>query len=152
MYQVPSELVRLLKVKFVPVCTTVIFAPGSTEPVGSVTAPSIVAVPVVWASALVAMKPSANRVRRRCLDLLEAGIYHYGPRVVNRAGQRDEKPSASSNAAKTVLILAGETIGANTSTNGYCLPPCSMSFGVRLAQSSRLVSSLISAPSGESPH
>ena len=46
MYHVPSDVVVLVNVKFVPVWMTVILAPGTTEPDESVTAPSIVAVPV----------------------------------------------------------------------------------------------------------
>src|SRR5215217_2482765 len=42
----PSSLVTVLNVKFVPICTTVTFAPGITAPLESVIRPDMVDVPI----------------------------------------------------------------------------------------------------------
>jgi len=52
MYQIPSLVVTLVWMIPVPVLVTVICAPGITAPDESLTAPSMVAVPVLCAKAL----------------------------------------------------------------------------------------------------
>src|SRR2546428_11003136 len=65
MYQVPSVVETLEKTNPASLFVTVTFAPGTTDPVESVTAPVIVAVPVDdWAKRLAANRPQAKMRRK----------------------------------------------------------------------------------------
>src|SRR5689334_23523727 len=64
MYQVPSVVVTLVNTNPAPVLVTVTLAPGTIAPVVSVTAPTIVAVPVEdWAASVAASSADESRKR-----------------------------------------------------------------------------------------
>src|SRR6267378_1535089 len=67
MYQVPSDVETLVKTNPAPLLVTVTLAPGMMDPVESVTAPTMVAVPVDdWAKRLAAHRAQAKN-RRKCI-------------------------------------------------------------------------------------
>src|SRR5882724_6402497 len=66
MYQVPSDVETLVKTNPAPLLVTVTLAPGMIDPVESVTAPTMVAVPVDdWANRLDAHRAQAKNRRKR---------------------------------------------------------------------------------------
>jgi hypothetical protein len=74
MYHVPSVVETLAKTNPAPALVTVIFAPGTTAPVLSVTAPTIVAVPVDdCATSLTATRSDKRRSRWIMWDFLLEG-------------------------------------------------------------------------------
>src|SRR5262249_46730203 len=84
MYQVPSDVVTLVKTNPAAALVTVILAPGTTDPVLSVTAPTMVAVPVEDC----AMSPDTTsadkaRTRRIMWDTLWSAILSRVGMVVN---------------------------------------------------------------------
>src|SRR5215510_2513081 len=84
MYHVPSAVVRLLKTNPAPVLVTVIFAPGTTDPVLSMTAPTMVAVPVDdCATRLTATRASESRRRRNMGGLSFWGMLSRERVIVN---------------------------------------------------------------------
>src|SRR5713226_5674337 len=77
MYQVPSEVDTLVKTNPVSLLLTVTFAPGTTDPVVSVMAPIIVAVPVDdWAKRLAANRAEAKVRRKYIRGLLRRNTIH----------------------------------------------------------------------------
>jgi hypothetical protein len=73
MYQVPSDVETLVKTNPASLLVTVTFAPGATDPVESVTAPTMVAVPVDdWANTLTAESVQTKPKRKYINGLLRA--------------------------------------------------------------------------------
>src|SRR6266853_3785918 len=84
MYQVPSAVVILVKTNPAPVLVAVILAPGTTDPVLSMTAPTMVAVPVEdCATRLTATRANESRSRRNMWDSFW-GMLSRVKEIVNR--------------------------------------------------------------------
>src|SRR3954452_20688142 len=95
MYHVPSDVVTLVNTNPAAALVTVILAPGTTAPVLSVTAPTMVAVPVgEWAKRLHAMRAEVATRRRNIKDSFWSAMLSRVRRVVNEALKTDSQATA----------------------------------------------------------